>query len=438
MPERNYSKSHGVGLAASLGSLAGVNILLTFLYQWYVLVTLGPGRQTDAFFAGMAVPQMFLAVVTGSMSQVLVPLLATEPESSFHREAWSFFQGVALIFSVLAILLYSTATVWVPWTVPGFDHETRSLTVLLVRIQLVGMVLVALNGVAWSTYHSRQKFLWAETSPILGTLCGFGVLLWGLPRFGIVVAAWAMVLRAGTQTVLLLPGMGRYRAPDWRTGTVKEAWRRLYPLLAGSTYYKTGDLVDRFLSSMAPAGQLSLLYFASQIYQAGNFVLSKALAAPMVPLLAKKASAGGWVSFSRIVKERVLWTLCITVAVFVSIVFAGVPVLSFFFGHGRFTAHEVMTLHWLLIALGGVWVGGALGQILSNSFYAQGNTRTPTRIGILGFTIGLGMKVAGFIYWGIIGIAVGTTLYYLLNALLLKVSLRQGLNRRISAGPDQV
>jgi len=422
----------GGRLAVILGGLAGVNILLAFFYQWYVLTVFGPGLKTDALFAGMVVPQLLLAVVTGSLTQVLVPLLTIEEESNFQKEGWNFFQGIGLIFGLIAVFFYVTAATWVPWTVPGFNLETKLLTISLVRIQLVGMVFMALNGVAWSAYHARQKFVWAEMSPVLGTMAGFAFLIWGLPRFGIIIAAWAMVLRAVIQTILLLPGLGGYRAPDWRTNTVREAWRRLYPLLLGTTYYKTGDLVDRFLASMAPVGQLSLLHFANQIYLAGNLILSKALAAPMVPLLAKKASEKKWLSFQKISQNRFFWTLVLTVAVFICILFSGAPVLSFLFGHGQFTIDEVLTLRWLLVALVGVWVGGALGQILSSSFYAKGNTRTPTKIGIFGFTVGLGLKVVGFLYWGVLGIAAGTSLYYLLNAFLLKLALKQRLKKRIS------
>ena len=423
-------------LSVKLGCLAVVNVLLVFFYQWYILSAVGPGSETDALFASMVVPQLLLTVITGSMTQVLVPLLTIEDKGDFQKEAWNFFQGIGFVFFVLALLLFGTAGIWTPWIVPGFDFETRLLTITLVRVQLVGMVFMALNGVAWSAYHSRQKFLWAEMSAVLGTMGGFFLLLWGLPRFGIIMAAWAMVLRSVLQTVLLLPGLGvppfrKWTTPDWKSETTRKAWRRLYPLLLGSTFYKTGDLVDRFLASMTSAGQLSLLYFASQIYMAGNLVLSKALAAPMVPLLAKRASAREWVLFHRIVNNRSLWALGITFAVFVCIVFSGGPILTLLFGHGRFTIGEVLTLHWILIALVGVWIGGALGQILSSGFYAKGNTRTPTKIGVFGFIIGLGMKVAGFLYWGILGIAVGTSLYYLLNAFLLNFALEKNLNKRI-------
>lgn len=419
-------------LTVTLGCLAGFNVLVAFFFQWYILAAVGPGPETDALFAATAVPQILLAVVTGSLTQVLVPLLAIESKDNFQKAVWNFYQAIGLILGTLALLLFIAAPLWVPWTVPGFSSGTLWLTVKLVQIQLVGMVFMGLNGVSWSVYHSRQKFIWAESSTVIGTLCGLAFLMWGLPRFGIAAAAWAMVLRSTMQTVLLLPGMGGYRFPDWKNNTFREAWRRLYPLLIGTTYYKMGEVVDRFLASMAPSGQLSLLYFANQIYLAGNLILSKAVAAPMVPLLSRKASEENWIVFRQSSHVRFLSVLGISAAILICIFFSGTSIYSIIFGYGRFTIDEVWTLHHLLMALGGVWVGGAVGQILASSFYAKGNTRTPTKIGVLGFTLGLGLKLAGFWLWGVVGIAVGTSLYYGFNAFLLKWSLSRQLKSRIA------
>ena len=42
-----------MGLTLTLALLAGSNILLTLLIQWYVITKLGVGIETDALFAGM-------------------------------------------------------------------------------------------------------------------------------------------------------------------------------------------------------------------------------------------------------------------------------------------------------------------------------------------------------------------------------------------------
>ena len=410
-------------LAVILGGISGINILITFFYQLIVLTTIGPGIETDALFAAIVIPGLFLAVISGSLTHTLVPLFSVMEQGELAKEAWNYTQGITIVFTAFALILWLSAPVCVPLIVPGFTNEAHQLTIVLVRIQLIGMVFSAMNGVLWPVYHARQKFIWAEISPAVGALVGLLFLLLGIGRWGVIAAAWALVLRSVIQSILLLPVLGQYNTPAWRGKNLKAVWHRLYPLLLGSMYYRSDQIVDRFLSSMAPVGQLSLLHFAHQIYNAGNLIIGKAIIAPAVPLLSQKAIDKEWPSFNQIYKGRLLWMLLITTVIFLGIPLAGNQVLVFLFGHGRFEWSEIVYLKWLLILLGGVWVGGVLGQLLSTSFYAQGNTKTPTIIGSIGYTLGIGLKVMGFYCWGVFGLAIGTTFYYIFNTIWLKMAL---------------
>lgn len=425
----------GVKLAFSLAGLAGLNVLFAFIYQWYILTGLGPGRETDALFAGMVVPQLFLAVVSSSLTHVLVPLLTVQSEVELERDAWSCFQGVGVLFGGVSLLLIAMAPAWVPLTVPGFSRDAQQLTVGLVRIQLIGMIFMALTGVLWSVYHARQRFVWVESSPLIAFAVGFPILVWGLPRFGVAAAAWALVAKSAVQTVFLMPGLGRYHFPRWRSDFSREAWRRVRPLLLGSTYARTDQLVDRVLSSMAPPGALSLLYLAQQLYGAGHQVLHSAVAAPMVPRLARLFALEDHQGFRRLSRARLVAVASFALAALAGLVVLGQPVLDLLFGHGRFVPSQISQLWWLMLALGGTWVGGATGQILASSFYAQGNTTTPTRIGVFGFTIGLVLKIGGFFWLGIMGIALGSTIYYMLNAILLNFYLQRSARRSANKQP---
>lgn len=415
-----------------LGGVASANVTLGFLYQWYIFTRLGPGRATDALFAAMVIPNLVLAVASGSLMHVLVPLLSTQRAENFRRDAWTFFQLIGAGFSFVAVPLILLAPYWVPLTVPGFEPAAAELAIRLVRIQLLGMVFAAVSGVLWAAYHARQRFFWAEVSPVITAVVTFPFLVWALPRYGAVAAAWALLIRQGIQVLLLLPGMGAYHLPRLRTGTVEEAWRRIRPLLAGTAYYKTDQLVDRFLASMAPPGQLSLLHLGTQLYGAGHTVLNTAIAAPMVPQLAHRVHTGDWNDFRRISRQHLGLILGLTGLAFIAIILIGRPVLALLFGHGRFSAGEVGQLWILLLALGGTWLGGAAGQILSTSFYARGDTRTPTRVGVAGYTLGVILKVIGFRFLGVIGIALGTSIYLLLNAGVMQILLSRHLRAAVT------
>jgi putative peptidoglycan lipid II flippase len=419
-------------LSLTLGWLAAITILLGSLVQWYVVTRLGLGVETDALFAATAVPQLILLVVTGSLMHVLVPLLATEDEESFRRGVWEIFIIVTGLFGALAIVLGLTAGYWVSWLVPGFTAAGKLLAVRLSRIQLGGMVFAAAASVQWSVYHARQRFVWAELSPVLANLGALLLLIWLLPRLGVIGAAWAIVLGAVLQVILLFPCLRPWRPPKWRSPTLGETWRRIRPILFGAAYYKTDPLVDRFLTSMAPAGLLSTLYLSQQIYAAAGQVINKAVAAPMVPLLAIQARANDWLGFRRTYRRRLSWMLGLTGVGYLFVLCFGRFLLNLLVGHAHFTAGNVHLLWWTLLALGGSFVGGALGQISSVAFYAMGDTKTPTKLGIWTYSIYVPAKIMIFIHYGLIGLAISISMFVTLNFALQFLRLERFTGRRLA------
>lgn len=414
-------------LGAVLAALSVTNILLQFAQLWFVITRLGPGIETDSLYSGMVIPQLVLAVVSGSLMHVLVPLLTTADEAEFHRNVWGLLSAVGAVFASSALLLAISAQWWVPLLVPGFSREAKALTISLTHIQLTGMVFTAVVSVLWAAYHAKRKFILAESSPVLANAVAFAFLYWALPRYGVSGAAWSTVLAAVLQVGFLLPAMGVPCFPDWRSATIAEALRRLKPLWLGTIYYKTDPAVDRFLASMAQPGALSLLYVGQQFYSAANQVINKAIVAPMVPSLAFHAGKEDWKMFGRIYHQRLAVVLGCTVTGFLLFIVLGKTFLSHLIGYGGVTSQSIHTLWWIIVMLVGVLIGGGVGQIISSAFYATGDTRTPTRIGVAGFTAGMVLKVLGFWLWGVLGIALGTTLYYFLNAGLLARSMEKRL-----------
>lgn len=392
---------------------------------WYVVTRLGVGIETDAFFASGALPQLIFLVASFSLMQVLVPLLATEDEQTFQRDAWGFFVGVSGFFSLLAIILYVVAPYWVPLIVPGFSAQARVLAIMLSRIQLLAMIGNAAVVVLWSVFYARQRFLWAEISSVIANALSLVFLFWTLPRYGIVAAAWATVLNLGLKVVLLMPILGHWQRPQWNSNAMKEAWRRIKPFLLGQTYAKSDPLIDRFLTSLTTAGSLSLLYIGQQVYSAANLIVTKAISTPAVPHLAIAAKSNDWTSFKRIYYQRLLWMLAITSAGGVGLFLIGEPLLRLMIGHGGITTQNVHTLWFIMLALVGLLIGGTAGQVISGAFYAIGDTRTPTMLFIGTYTVYIPVKILVFLRYGVVGLALATSVHLLVNFIVQTVVLEK-------------
>lgn len=419
-----------IRLSLILAGLAICSAALAILTPWYVVTRLGVGIETDAFFASGALPQLIFLVASFSLTQVLIPLLATEDEKTFRRDAWGFFLSVTGLFSLLGVVLFVLAGYWVPLLVPGFSDEAKQLAISLSRIQMLAMVGNASVAVLWSVHYARQKFIWAELSPVFANVFSVLFLFWALPQYGIVAAAWANVLNLAIKVGFLMPLLGRWQSPQWNSYAMREAWRRVKPFLLGQTYSKSDPLVDRFLTSMSTAGNLSLLYIGQQIFSAINLIITKAISAPTVPRLALAAKSGEWISFRRTYRQRLWWMAGLGMAASVILLVFGESLLHLMIGHGGITAQNVRMLWWIMLALSGLLIGGTAGQVTSVAFYAMGDTKTPTMLFIWTFTIYIPIKVLVFLHYGLVGLAVATSAHLLLNFLLQFIVLERVTARK--------
>jgi putative peptidoglycan lipid II flippase len=407
-----------------IGVLAAANVLVSFAFLWHVVSTVGPERASDAFFAASAVPQILTSVLIGSISSVAVPLLANQSEAIRRGWSWHLVQVITIALGGLALLLGLSAHLWVPLMVPGFESWSVAVTVELARIQLAGMVPAVAATLCIALENSRHRFVWAEASGVFAGLASFVLLVIALPVHGVQAAAWAWVARYVVQALLLLPSLGRHTPPKIDPATLRHAWSRLRPLVYGSAYFKSDLIVDRALASLAPSGGLTLLHVAQQIYLAGTTVLARALAAPGLPIMANHVRDGRWKAFESEFAWRALFLLGLALVSFTLLVLVGEPTMASFMRGSRFSGDQVSQLWWLLLALGGVWVGGCVGAVSTTAYYAKSDTRTPTRISVVTFTIYIPIKVGAFICFGLLGLAIATTLYYLANAGLQVATLR--------------
>ena len=429
VPKRNLLLSPQVTLSASLLVTGTFNLLSLLCIYWIVLTRIGTGPETDAFFVALVLPQLVIAIVQSAITHVLIPVLAVGTSAERARDGWTFFQAAGLIFGLIALLLWFSSPSWVQWLAPGFPEEHRQITVSLVQVTLIAMFFTALRGVCVAIYHTKSRFLYVEVSETVAGALGIIFLLAFIGENGVFAAAWAVTLRYGAALCFVLPGMGPYQRPVFDQESIRITWSRAWPLLAGSSYTKLDVVVDRILASFAAPGLLSLLNVGQQLFGMGNLLIHKASSAPVFPGLSQLAAAGDWDEFRRLYQSRLAANAAISFGVILVLIAVGEPILSWVLSHGRFDPASIRNLWLIMVTMFGLLMGGATGQIAAMAFYAMGDTRSPTAIGVVGFTIGIVMKVAGFFTMGILGIAAATSAYYLLNVIALEVALSRKIRR---------
>jgi len=417
-------------LALSLGWLAGVNVCVSLIIQWYVLTHLGIGIESDAFFAAMIVPQIVAVFFTSALLHVLVPVLsASEVESGFdlRQELWGIILQVGAVATLAAATLYITSAYWMRWLAPGFSPVAYSLAVALTGIQLFSLPFAAADCVLRAASRARRSFLRAEAATPVANIAGLLLLAWALPRYGVHAAAWITVLRIALPVVFMWPVLGGWRRPRMWSPSRAKALGRIKPLLLGGLYNQVPPLVTRQLASLAPAGGLSLLTASQQLYRTANMVMDTAIVIPASPALAVHAHGGEWSNFRRLYRSRLRLLALLAVAGYALLLACGRPLLALTIGHGGVTNDNINSLWWMLAALGVGFVANTSGQSVFAAFCAKGDTRTPVRLALIINTVSLPARALAFWAYGLGGMALAISASAVLSLLVNIIFLERSI-----------
>ena len=210
-----HALSPNKALSLQLSAITGLQILVSFAMQWYVITYFGAGVQTDALYTGATIPQLVTILLIESLTVVLVPLLATSSEHELRERGWFLFISVGLLFATISVVLYFTLPLLIPLIVPGFSHADKQRTVALAQIQVFGLIGGACYAVLAGMYQVRDRFVVPPAAIFLSALLSFAMLAWQLPRFGIRLAAWAQVISTTLPAILLLPVLGSFTRPQF-------------------------------------------------------------------------------------------------------------------------------------------------------------------------------------------------------------------------------
>lgn len=405
--------------------LNGLNVASAFAAQLLVYRAVGISTEADVYFASVAIPQLLLTVVAGTVSGVLVPMLACLPREEQGPLIGSLLTtlvGLTLLPLVLALV---AAPVWVGALFPGFSGQPARLAVDLVQVQLLATPMVVAGTLLAALRQARGAFAAVEAVNLGLSGLSLLALAWLLPRWGVIAAAWVLPVRYALQTALLSRGLRRCDLVPQHPQLIV-FWRRSRMLLAGSAYFKTDLLVDRYLLSHASEGSLSLFSLAQTVFSATAGVIGQGWASTAVPRLAAAHAAHETASFVALYRVRLIHISAIAV-VAMGLAVVCVPQLLALIAAQRPVTGSSASLGLLLLTLGGVPVFGSLGALVSACFYALGDTHTPTLVSVGTFTLFIIGKLLIFESYGLYAFCILTSAYYAVNALVLGVLLERRL-----------
>ncbi|OGF55476.1 MAG: murein biosynthesis integral membrane protein MurJ, partial [Candidatus Fraserbacteria bacterium RBG_16_55_9] len=264
----------------------------------------------------------------------------------------------------------------------------------------VGMIV----GAVWIAPHVNPPIYGLAMGVLLGGLCQ---LLFQVP---------------------FLRGRLSYRFTcDPKDESIQRLLGLMLPTVIGLVVVELNVLVDSKLASRLGDGSIAALQYAVRLFQLPLGVFAVALATALLPRLSRQSDPSNRQEFIASLLQGLRLAAFILLPATIGLLILGGPIIQLLFEHGRFgpedTARTLYALRFFALGL----LGYGMTYLLTRSFYALQDTRTPVAISAVtvGLNIALDLLLIGPL--GIGGLALATSIAGLTQMGLLILLLQNRL-----------
>jgi putative peptidoglycan lipid II flippase len=425
--------------------------ILGFVRDLVLARLFGADAATDAFFVAFKIPNFLRRLFAeGAFSMAFVPVLSEYRTQGSTAALQDFIDKMAGSFGLVLLLTTLLGVLAAPLLVmlfaPGFIGQEAAkyhLAVEMLRLTFPYLFFISLTAFAGSILNAHNRFGVPAFTPVLLNLSLIGCALWLSPLMQqpVVALAWGVLLAGAVQLVFQVPFLQRIgRLPKPRVafkdrGVIK-VMRLMVPALFGVSVSQLNLLLDTLIASFLVSGSISWLYYSDRLLEFPVGILGVALGTVILPNLSRKHAEKSPQEFSDTLDWALRLMVLLGVPAAIGLLLLAGPMLTTLFYSAAFNAQDVEKSSLSLMAYAPGLMAIILIKVLAPGFYAQQDTRTPVRIGIIAMAVNMLLNLLLVFPLAHAGLALATSLSSALNAYLLFRGLRQrGIYHPKSAWP---
>jgi putative peptidoglycan lipid II flippase len=371
---------------------------------------LGSSEAAGAFRAALRIPNFLQnllgeGVLAASFIPVYARLLAEGRREEAERVAGAVFGLLALATSVTVALGVWASPALVDVMAPGFEGDTRALTIQLVRVLFPGLGVLVLSAWCLGVLNSHGRFFLSYAAPVVWNLALVGTLLiFGRATEGgqlAIYLAWGAVVGGLLQLGVQLPEvsrvLGRFRpSASLALPSVRQVLKSFGPVVLSRGVVQVSAIVDGAVASLISVAFVARLGYAQTLYLIPVSLFGMSVSAAELPEMSR--SVGREEEIAARVRERLGKGLSriafLVVPSSVAFLLLGDVVAGALFQTGDFGADDTRHVWYLLMGSTVGLLAATQGRLYASAFYALKDTRTPLRFAALRVATGALLAVA--------------------------------------------
>ena len=395
--------------AFSLSFLTLLSRVLGLVREMTKAKFLGTSIYADAFAVAFMIPNLFRRLFAeNSISVAFIPTFREFLEDGTDggiKRTRDFVSATLTLVSFLTAVVVSLGILASPLIVPifydGSNSEAIAETVLLTRIMFPYLFLISVAAFFQGILNGVRIFSPSGFTPVLFNAIVIAAAYVLSPMTGNPARAMALGVVSGgfVQAAFQFPFVVKSK---WWCGfaSVKKAFtnpgtRRVIllvgPTIVGMACYQLNDVVSTALAGKAGEGIVSSLQYSLRLQELILGVFAVSIGTVILPDMSALAKGEKWQEFAEMLSQSVKIIALIAIPVTFFSLIAGREIITLVYKEKSFDEDSVaLTLAAFRWHIAGLFFI-ALNRIVSPAFYAQGDTKSPTLAGIVGFAVNIAL-----------------------------------------------
>lgn len=402
----------------------------------------GAQTEMDAYNVAFRVPNLVRDLFAeGAMTAAFIPTFTRTLTHQGRAEAWRLgnlvINALVIVTGVLVLLGILFAGPITRAIAPGFESipGKLELTADLTRLMLPFLTMVAVAVAAMGMLNSLSRFFVPSLSPamfnVATIICAIALVpvmpLIGLPR--ITAIAIGTLLGGLAQIVLQWPLLRkegfRYRAVvDFGDPGLREILRLMIPGTLGLAAVQINVLVNTYLATGQQEGAVSWLGFAFRLMYLPIGLFGASVATAALPEIARYAAAQDLASIRRTISGALRMMLMLNLPATLGLIVLARPIVALLYERGAFTPADTDATAAALMFYAPGLIGYSAVKIASPTFYSLRDSRTPVIVSVASVATNLAINLVFVRVFGYQGLALGTAIAAMVNAVALLWLLR--------------
>ncbi|MCL4478612.1 MAG: murein biosynthesis integral membrane protein MurJ [Deltaproteobacteria bacterium] len=425
-----------VGITTLISRILGLIRDITFAYFF------GAYTSADAYFVAFRIPNLLRRLVAeGAMSSSFIPVFTSyharygaQESKKISDITFTYLLITLVVISMLGIV-FSKELIYL--FAPGFELNPVKfkLTVMLNRIMFPFILFISIAALSMGILNSLKRFFIPALSPIILNVVLITFILvathWKHPieivAIGVVVGA---IIQLIPQFILLhKKGFLFSLNFDYTHPALKESLFLFLPMAFGAAVYQLNVFVSNVLASFLKTGSISYLYYASRLFEFPQGIFAVSIAIAVLPTIARDNVTEGIVKLKDSLSFSLRLLSFITIPATIGLVILSKPIIMVLFHRGSFTVQDTMaTASALMFYAFGLW-SVAFSRVITQSFYAMKDAKTPVLIALFTMIINLLLSVWLMNSMAYNGLALATSISSYFNVFYLFYALRKKIGR---------